>query len=218
MPNELSPGTTFGNALGQAGASGSHSNSALATTPPGEPVPATEAKRVVAVKISRALASGPRQITRDATVAEMTPDGQLKVLRQGTNDWTCFPGDENTTGNVPMCADPAGLQWMTDLMTKKPAPTNKEPGLIYMLCGAVQYSTTDPFDRSGPGIPVGPHYMIIWPFNARRHGLPNTVRDAGAWVFFDGTPFAHLHVCGTPWVGNEYQPGVEPVWTMQYPA
>jgi hypothetical protein len=39
--------------------------------------------------------------------------------------------------------------------------------------------------------------MIIWPFDAKRCGLPNTVRDAGTWVMFDGTPYAHLHVCGT---------------------
>ena len=33
--------------------------------------------------------------------------------------------------------------------------------------------------------------------------LPNTVGDAGAWVMFDGTPYAYLHICGTPWIGNE---------------
>jgi hypothetical protein len=48
-----------------------------------------------------------------------------------------------------------------------------------MLCGATQHSTTDPFDRNSPGIPIGPHWMIIWPFDAKRCGLPNTVRDAG---------------------------------------
>jgi hypothetical protein len=31
-----------------------------------------------------------------------------------------------------------------------------------------------------------------------------TVKDAGAWVMFDGTPYAYLHICGTPWLGNEY--------------
>ena len=75
-----------------------------------------------------------------------------------------------------------------------------------MLCGATQHSNTNPFDKTSPAIPIGPHWMIIWPNNAARDGLPNTVRDAGAWVMFDGTPYAYLHICGTPWARNEYTP------------
>jgi hypothetical protein len=85
-----------------------------------------------------------------------------------------------------------------------------------MLCGATQHSNTDPFDRTSPAIPIGPHWMILWPYDAKRCGLPNTVRDAGAWVMFDGTPYAYLHVCGTPWDGNEYAPTHIPIWTMRY--
>ena len=176
----------------------------------------TQEERILAAKIARAMLSGPRQITQEATVAEMGADGNLVILRQGTNDWVCFPGDENKIGNVPMCADPMGLQWMMDIMAKKPKPSNTVPGLIYMLCGATQHSNTDPFDKTSPGIPIGPHWMILWPYDAKRCGLPSTVRDAGAWVMFDGTPYAYLHVCGTPWIGNEYGPGQVPIWTMRY--
>jgi hypothetical protein len=58
--------------------------------------------------------------------------------------------------------------------------------------------------------------MILSPFDASRCGLPTTVRDGGAWIMFAGTPYAYLHVCGTPWVGNEYTPGDEAIWTMRY--
>ena len=133
------------------GASGAHSNSAIAMMPPGQAVPASQQERVLGAKIARAMLSGPHSITKDATIAEMGSEGRLIVLRQGTNDWVCFPGDENVIGNVPMCADPMGLQWMMDIKAKKPKPTNTAPGLIYMLCGATQHSNTDPFDRtSGP--------------------------------------------------------------------
>jgi hypothetical protein len=115
-----------------------------------------------------------------------------------------------------MCADPMGLQWMMDIRARKPKPTNAAPGLIYMLRGATQHSNTDPFDRTSPAIAIGPHWMILWPFDARRCGLPNTVRDAGAWVMFDGTPYAYLHICETPWIGNEYEPGHVANWTMRY--
>jgi len=30
-----------------------------------------------------------------------------------------------------------------------------------MLNGALQHSYTDPFDRTSPAIPIGPHWMII---------------------------------------------------------
>jgi hypothetical protein len=56
-------------------------------------------RRALAAKIARAMLSGPREITKNATVAEMGADGNLIVLRQGTNDWVCFPGDENEIGN-----------------------------------------------------------------------------------------------------------------------
>jgi hypothetical protein len=198
------------------GARGSHSNSAITMLHSTGAQPVSKDEQVSAAKISRAMASGPLHITKDASVIEMDHQGNTVVLRQGTNDWVCFPGDENEIGNVPMCADPMGLQWMTDIMTGKPAPTNTAPGIIYMLCGATQHSNTDPFDRTSTPIPIGPHWMILWPYDAARDGLPSTVRDAGAWVMFDGTPYAYLHICGSPWDGNEYTPGQQPIWTMRY--
>jgi hypothetical protein len=127
-----------------------------------------------------------------------------------------MPGDENRIGAPPMCVDELGMQWFKDAMTGQPRPTNKAPGLCYMLCGATQHSNTDISDKTSPAIPIGPHWMILWPFDPAQSGLPTTVRDAGAWIMFAGTPYAYLHICGTPWDGNEYSSGDEAVWTMQY--
>jgi hypothetical protein len=171
---------------------------------------------IVKAKIRRALLSGPDSITREATVAEMDAQGKITVLRPGTNRWVCVPGNENIIGQADMCADPMGMRWLMDLAAKKPKPSNTEPGLIYMLNGATQHSYTDPFDRTSPAIPIGPHWMIIWPFDAKLAGLPTVMRDAGTLVMFAGTPYAHLHVCGSPWDGNEYHPGDRGVWTMTY--
>jgi hypothetical protein len=168
-------------------------------------------------KIRRAMLAGPSCITSEATVAEMDMDGHLAVLRSGTNDWVCVPGDQNIVGATDMCLDPMGMVWMRDLMARKPKPTNASPGLIYMLNGATQHSYTDPFDTTSPPIPIGPHWMLIWPFDAKTAGLSNVMRDAGTMVMFDGTPYAHLHICGSPWDGNEYRPGDRGVWTMTYP-
>jgi hypothetical protein len=58
--------------------------------------------------------------------------------------------------------------------------------------------------------------MLLWPFGAQAAGLPAVMRDGGALVMFDGTPYAHLHICGSPWDGNEYHRGDSGVWTMRY--
>ena len=166
-------------------------------------------------KIRRALLSGLESITNEATIAEMDAQGEMTMLRPGTNQWVCVPGNENIVGQADMCADPMGIRWMRDIMARKPKPRIPS-GLIYMLNGATQHSYTDPFDRTSPGILIGPHWMIIWPFAARVAGLPTVMRDAGTLVMFAGTPYAHLHVCGSPWDGNEYHPGDKGVWTMTY--
>jgi hypothetical protein len=167
-------------------------------------------------RVTRARLSGPEHVTKDATIAELKRDGSMTVLVKGTNEWVCVPGDENNIGDPPMCMNPMGMRWMMDAMQGKPKPTNAAPGMIYMLCGATQRSNTDPSDRTSAAIPIGPHWMITWPFDAAENGLPTTVRDKGAWVMFAGTPYAYLHICGTPWDGNEYREGDKAVWSMTY--
>jgi hypothetical protein len=203
-------------AKAQEGGSGSYSNAAIAL--PDDSVAAnSREEQSRAVKIARAMRAGPPTITEHATIAEMDAQGRMtNVLRQGTNEWICMPGNENVVGDPPMCVDALGMQWFKDLHQGKPQPTNKAPGLCYMLCGATQHSNTNVHDRTSAAIPIGPHWMILWPFDASHCGLPTTVRDAGAWIMFAGTPYAYLHVCGTPWVGNEYRPGDEAIWTMRY--
>lgn len=167
-------------------------------------------------RITRARLSGPEQVTKEATVSELGSGGSMTVLVKGSNQWVCVPGNENKVGAPPMCMNPMGMRWMLDAMQGKPMPTNTAPGLIYMLCGATQRSNTDPSDRTSPAIPIGPHWMITWPFDAEANGMPTTVRDRGAWVMFAGTPYAYLHVCGSPWEGKEYSVGDKAVWTMSY--
>jgi hypothetical protein len=171
---------------------------------------------IIEEKIRRARLSGPSVVTAEATVAEMDAQGHLQVLSKGTNEWVCSPGNENIIGDVPMALDPMGMQWFMDLVAHKPKPTNTAPGLIYMLCGAYQHSYTDPFDRTSPPIPIGPHWMLVWPFDAKAAGLGTVMRDAGTMVMFAGTPYAHLHICGSPWDGNEYRPGDRAIRTLTY--
>ena len=171
---------------------------------------------IVKEKIRRALLSGPFSITSESIVAELDAEGKMQVLRQGSNHWISMPGNENIVGDVPMCLDPMAMQWFLDLKARKPKPTNAAPGLIYMLSGATQRSYTDPFDSISPAIPIGPHWMIMWPFDAKLSGLPTVMRDAGTMIMFAGTPWAHLHICGSPLDGSEYHEADRAMWTMRY--
>lgn len=175
-----------------------------------------KAEEIKKEKIRRAMLAGPSSVTADATVADMDHQGTLTVLRPGKNEWVCVPGDQNIVGRADMAIDPIGMIWWKDLLARKPKPTNTAPGLTYMLNGATQRSFTDPFDTTSPPIPIGPHWMLLWPFNAKAAGLSTVMRDAGTMVMFAGTPYAHLHICGSPWEGNEYRPGDLGVWTMKY--
>jgi hypothetical protein len=75
-------------------------------------------------KIRRAMLAGPSIVTAEATVAEMDRQGNLTVLRHGTNQWVCVPGDQNIVGKVDMALDPMGMVWFKDLLARKPKPTN----------------------------------------------------------------------------------------------
>jgi hypothetical protein len=203
----------FGGSPSPPNSNGTHDGSHTVTQFNGEKAMSED---ITLEKIRRARLSGPDSVTREATVAEMNADGGLSVLRQGTNQWVCVPGNQNIIGQADMCMDPMGMRWMLDVIAKKPKPTNATPGLIYMLNGATQRSYTDPFDRTSPAIPIGPHWMILWPFDAKAAGLPTVMRDTGTLIMFAGTPYAHLHICGSPWDGNKYHAGDRGVWTMSY--
>jgi hypothetical protein len=157
-------------------------------------------RRPLATKIAEAMSAGPAAIAKDARIAEVGPGGELIELRPGKNSWTCMPKQSDTL--PPMCADPASMQWMNDFGANKPKPTNTVPGITYMLAGATQRSDSDPYDKTSPLIAIGPHWMIMWPFDPKTSGLPTTHRANGSYIMWGGSPYAHVHVMGSPF-GND---------------
>ena len=128
-------------------------------------------------KIKQALSAGPPNVANEATVAEINSDGGMKILREGTNDFTCMPGDPTGTGIPAMCADKVAMQWNSDFAHHKARPSTTVPGIEYMLAGATQRSDSDPFDKTSPPIPIGPHWMILGlSIRRRRDCLPCTSR------------------------------------------
>jgi hypothetical protein len=54
-----------------------------------------------------------------------------------------------------------------------------------MLAGATQRSDSNPYDDSSPLIKIGPHWMIMWPFDPTTTGLPNSHRSTGAYILYN---------------------------------
>jgi hypothetical protein len=142
--------------------------------------------------IAEAESAAPDVISKDATIK--TSDG--KVLRKGSNGWTCYPGSEAIG---PMCN-----QWQWDALLgalgKKEAIDIKEFSVSYMLAGegdAIGVSNSDPYAANPQDmddfVKEGPHLMILVPDPAMLEGLSTDPKDP-VYVMWKGTPYAHIMV------------------------
>ena len=117
-------------------------------------LPVTDAE-----KIADALRAGPAFITKDATVRDWpsVPGGEYRLLRKGSNEWTCLPAIPGYSHDEPGCFDPIFLRWMQDSLAGR-TPQIDRIGISYMYLGAWQSTK-----GSGHESHVGPHLMIVSP-------------------------------------------------------
>jgi hypothetical protein len=149
-------------------------------------------------KIARAMAAGPPAIAKDARIVDQDEHGTETVLREGSNGFTCFPGHPGAVGDDAQCMNAAALRWQRDFLALKSKPTNTEPGIVYMLSGATDWSASDPNATSGNPIKEPPHWMIMWPFDPKSSGFGTEPKQTGAWIMYAGTPWAHLMINQKP--------------------
>jgi len=131
---------------------------AAQTAPPAHPT--TDAE-----KIADALRAGPRFITKDATLLDWptTAGGEYRVLRQGTNEWTCLPGVPGYPHDALGCFDPTFMQWMKDSLAGH-EPHIDRIGISYMYVGAwVPNKSAKDNGSKSDEFHVGPHIMIVSP-------------------------------------------------------
>ncbi len=152
--------------------------------------------------IALAKSAAPPEISKAATVMIPGEDGKLVEVKKGTNGFTCIPTVNNRPEPDPMCMDQAVGQWVNDLMSNAPKPTNTVPGIGYMAKGGWHFEKDGKILMSEePGskaVKEPPHWMVMWPFDSKATGLPSGVNPLGAYVMFDGTPYAHLMVYQDP--------------------
>src|SRR5207245_6865448 len=93
-----------------------------------------------------------------------------RVLRQGSNGWTCMPGVPGRPQHDPMCVDETMMKWfMATLAGKK--PDIDRVGLSYMLVGeARQGQGATPAKEPGQvkeWFYIGPMIMVVLPDSAK---------------------------------------------------
>jgi hypothetical protein len=148
--------------------------------------------------IKSAMSAAPEAIAKDATIIDVGSDGKIRVVRKGSNQFTCMADNPNTPGPDPMCADKYAMEWVEAWLTKKEPPKNKV-GFMYMLAGGTDASNTDPYaqkpEPSNNWVETGPHVMIVgakglldaYPRSAK----PDT---SVPYVMWPDTPYAHLMI------------------------
>ncbi len=151
-----------------------------------------------AAKIKSAVSAAPPSISDNATVADWPAEegGEMTVLREGTNGWTCLPDMPASPGNDPMCLDEPWQAWAAAWIGKT-KPNITKIGFGYMLRGGSPESNTDPY-AEGPtednewmekGVP---HLMILVPDEKMLAGLPTSPDQGGPWVMWRNTPYVHI--------------------------
>jgi hypothetical protein len=143
--------------------------------------------------IAKVMTSAPEAVAKGATVVAME-GGSMRVLQKGSNEWTCMIMPDG----VPMCTDPAGMEWVHAVVTKTNPPD--KVGFMYMLAGDNGTSNAAP-GAKGPTpdnhwVKTGPHVMILGASVKTMTGYPRAL-DADPtkpYVMWPDTPYEHLMI------------------------
>jgi hypothetical protein len=147
------------------------------------------------------MMAAPASIAKDATIMDFPEKegGEMTVLRQGTNDWTCLPNDPSTPSNDPMCMDKMAMEWAKGWISHQD-PKLTAPGFGYMLLGGGSASNSDPFatkPKEGETWLKEPPHIMYFPVSGEKLDESTFTSDPKAgkpWIMWGGTPYAHLMI------------------------
>jgi hypothetical protein len=148
-------------------------------------------------KIASAMAAAPASIAKNAAVKDW-PDktGKMATLREGSNDWVCYPSRAKTKyrKNDAMCLDPAWQEWMAAYAEKR-APKITHVGYAYMLAADEWGSNFAGAKEPTPDNQwhhMGAHVMVLYPDTSLLAGIPARPSMSGPYVMMSGSPFVHV--------------------------
>lgn len=148
-----------------------------------------------------ALSAAPAHIAKEVGVMIYGADGKLTEVRKSSNGFICIPTVTNLPIPDPMCMDGASHQWINDMMSGAPKPSNTVPGIAYMARGGSHYEKDGKVVMGAEGAKVvkePPHWMIFWPFDPATTKLPTVPNPSGVYIMFEDSPYAHLMIYQDP--------------------
>ena len=156
------------------------------------------AKGGEAALIHSAMSAAPAAVARDATIVSPNADGTMRIVRQGSNGFTCMADNPASPGPDPMCMDRNSVAWVTAMLAHRPPPTDNV-GLMYMLAGGTDASNTDPYSQGpaagAPWVQTGPHIMVVGaPSLLASYPSGPSPDTSRPYVMWAGTPYAHLMI------------------------
>ena len=113
-------------------------------------------------KIADAMRGGPPFVTAHATVLDWptSPGGAFRVLRAGSNGWSCLSGLPMDSHDEPGCFDPVYLKFVEDGLAGRPSSI-ETVGISYMYQG--KFVPNKSHQTPGREFHVGPHIMVVVP-------------------------------------------------------
>ena len=144
--------------------------------------------------IKSAESAGPPDLATKATIM----DWNDKVLRKGSNGWTCLPDRPDTPGNDPWCVNQSWMNFLKAYKSKT-QPSYTTVGVAYMLQGDTPVSNSDPYAAHKTNdadwvMNLGPHLMVLLPHLEDMGDVPTEWRKGGIWIMWKGTPYQHLMI------------------------
>src|ERR1700738_3967375 len=165
-----------------------------ASVHPQSPAPAATDAQIIA----SAMSAAPKPVADNATIVAMGKDGSMRVVRKGTNGYTCMPDTPTAPGPSAMCLDANAMEWAGAWMSHKAPP--EKVGFMYMLAGGTDASNTDPYATAPTAgnhwIKTGPHVMVVGPAVKSMPGYPKTADPdvTKPYVMWAGSPYEHLMI------------------------
>jgi hypothetical protein len=164
-----------------------------AETLPGPVLPTDD----VEMQIANAVSAAPAAVANEAAILGFPAEegGEMVVLREGANEWTCITDWPVSPGNDPACYDPVWTAW-NDAYAAGADPEVTTPGVAYMLRGGSDPSNTDPMAMEPAAgeewVTSLPHIMVLAPGGFDPADFTTDHHAGKPYIMWEGTPYEHL--------------------------
>ncbi len=143
--------------------------------------------------VNEALSAAPPAIAAIASVKNWNGE----TLKEGSDEWVCYPSMPDREGVCPMCLDKPWQAWLA-AFAEGETPPSGVLGVSYMLRGDCAVSNLDPMamekTEDNEWVHEGPHIMLLAADPETLNEYPHDHESGAPYVMWRDTPYAHIMV------------------------